>query len=340
LRSRRLIRRRGVALPLEQPRAQVSIDGVPVPGLVELEIDAGGCFLAGRFSAGFAIGAVPGFDVTYYAGLTSQNVLIEVAPDGLGYVTLLTGRVDAVRIDWTSNLASISGRDLTALLIDTEISQSFVNQTASQIAETVAGEHGLIPNVMPTTALVGQYYQLDHARTALGLNAHVATEWELLTALAQAAGFLVSVTGNTLNFGPPAAGVPVFITPGSLSSLSFDMITSLPGAATVKSWNCRNKSVVAETQGSGLMTTVIRPNLVQEQAQTLAQGHLQTLGQHRLIMQARMPADTVTAPGMQLLLAGVGGGLDQAYVVDAVTRRLNGRMGFVQDVRAHAAAVI
>ncbi len=329
-----------MALPLEQPRARVSIDGVPVPGLVELEIDAGGCFQAGRFLAAFALGAVPGFDVTYYAGLTSQNVLIEVAPDGLGYVTMLTGQVDAVRIDWTRRLASISGRDLTALLIDTEIAQSFVNQTASQIAQGIAGEHGLVPNVMPTTALVGQYYQLDHARTALGLNAHVTTEWELLTALALAEGYLVSITGNTLNFGPPQAPVPVFMTPGSMSGLSFDMITTLPGAATVKSWNCRNKSVVTETQGAGLMATIIRPNLVQAQAQALAQGHLQILGQHRLIMQARMPADAVLAPGMQLFLAGVGGALDQTYVVDAVKRRLDGRAGFVQDVRAHAAAVM
>lgn len=327
-------------MPLEQPRARVSIDGVPVPGLVELEIDAGGCFLAGRFLAAFALGAVPGFDVAYYAGLTSQNVLIEVAPDGLGYTALLIGQVDAVRIDWTSNLASIAGRDLTALLIDAEISQSFVNQTASQIAERIAGEHGLIPNVVQTTALVGQYYQLDHARTALGLNAHVTTEWELLTTLAQAEGFLVSVTGNTLNFGPTPVAAPVFITPGRLSSLSFDMITTLPGAVTVKSWNCRNKSVVTETQGAGLMATIIRPNQAQAQAQALAQGHLQTLGQHRLIMQARMPADTVLVPGMQLLLAGVGGALDQTYVVDAVTRRLDGRAGFVQDVRAHAAVVM
>lgn len=327
-----------MALPLEQPRARVSIDGVPVPGLVELEVEAGGSFLAGRFLAAFALGAAFGFDVGYYAGLTSQNVLIEVSLDGLGYATLLTGQVDAVRIDWGRKLASISGRDLTALLIDTEISQSFMNQTASQIAQTIAVGHGLAANVTPTMALVGQYYQLDHARTALGLHARATNEWELLTALAQAEGFLVSVVGSTLNFGPPLVAVPAFMTPGGCSQLSFDMITSLPGAATVKSWNCRNKSVVSETQGTGLMTTLIRPNLMQEQAQALAQGHLQILGQHQLIMQARMPADAVLAPGMPLFLAGVGGGLDQAYTVDAVTRRLDGKMGFVQDVRAHAAA--
>jgi hypothetical protein len=329
-----------VALPLEQPRGRVSVGGVVVPGLVTLEVDAAGYFLAGRFRAGFAMGAVPGFGGAYFAGLTNQSVVIEVAADGLGYRQILTGQIDAVRIDVLTNLAVICGRDLTAVLIDTEILESFVNQTASQIAAQIAAEHGLVPNVTPTSALVGQYYQLDHARTALGLNARVTTEWDLLTALALAEGFLVSVAGNTLTFGAPQVGTPVFVTPGNVSALSFEMITALPGAATVKSWNCRSKSVVTGTQGTGLMTTIIRPNLMQDQAQALARGHLQTLSQHQLIMQATMPGDATLAPGMTLVLAGTGMGLDQAYMVDAVTRRLGGKAGFVQDIRAHAAGAV
>jgi phage protein D len=327
-------------LPLEQPQAQVSIDGIPVAGLVELEVDAGGYFQAGRFQAGFAIGAAPVFGGTYFSSLTNQNITIEVAPDGVGFVTLLTGRIDAVRIDWVRNIAFLLGRDLTGLLIDTEITETYVNQTASQIAGTIADEHGLIPNITPTTTLVGQYYQRDHARTALGLNAHVTTEWELLTALAQEEGFLVSVVENVLNFGAAQIGSPIFITPGNLSALTFDMITALPGAVTVKSWNSRNKNVVAETYGTGLTTTIVRPNFTQTQAQNLAQNHAQILSQHQLIMQARMPGDTVLNPGMELVLGGTGMGLDQTYVVDTVRRRLDGKAGFVQDIRAHAAAAV
>jgi len=325
-------------LPLEQPRARISIDGVPIAGLVELEIDAGGYFLAGRFQVGFALSVTPAFDGTYFASLTNQNISIEVAPDGVGYVTLLLGRIDAVRIEWGRNIAFVFGRDLTGLLIDTEIAQSYVNQTASQIAGMIADEHGLVPNIIPTSMLVGQYYQRDHARMALGLNAHVTTEWELLTALAQEEGFLVSVAGNTLNFGAAEAGSPIVITPGNLSALTFDMITALPGAVTVKSWNSRSKNVVAETYGAGPTTTIVRPNLTQTQAKNLAQSHAQILGQHQLIMQARMPGDTMLNPGMQLALEGTGMGLDQIYVVDAVRRRLDGKAGFVQDIRAHAVA--
>lgn len=326
-------------MPLEQPRARVSIDGVPVPGLVALEVDAAGCFLASRFAAGFALDAAPEFGGGYFVGLSNQSVQIDVAPDGVGYSALLTGQVDTIRIDWGRKLAVVGGRDLTSLLIDSEISESYVNQTASQIAAEVAVAHGLTPNVTPTTALVGQYYQLDHARTALGGHAKLTTAWELLTELARMEEYLVSVVGSVLNFGPPQPGMPLFVTTGSLSALTFDMVTALPGAAMVKSWNCRSKSVVSGSSGSGQMTTIVRPNLLQAQAQALAQGHLQILGQHRLIMEARMPADATLAPGMTLMLGGAGMGLDQSYVVDAVARRLDGKAGFVQRVRAHAAVL-
>lgn len=328
-----------MALPLEQPYARVSIDGVPVPGLVECEVDAGGYLLAGRFMVAFAIGAAPGFGGTFFSGLTNQNILIEAGFGGIGYVPILTGRIDAVRVDWSRNISFIYGRDMAGVLIDTEIAQSFVNQTASQIAGTIAEEHGLIGNVTPTSALVGQYYQRDHARTALGLNANITTEWELLSTLAKEEGFQVSVAGNVLNFGVAKIGVPIVVTTQQLSTLVFDAVTALPGAVTVKSWNCRSKSMVSETYGAGLGTTIIRPNLMQSQAASLAQNHAQTLGKHQLVMQARMPADGSLAPGMRLVLSGTGVGFDQTYIVDAVTRRLNGRVGFVQDVRAHAMAM-
>lgn len=322
-------------MPFEQPQARVGIDGVLVPGLVDLQVDAPGCFMAGRFRAVFALGA--GFDAGYFAGLGNQDVQIDVAPGGFGYVTLMLGRIDAVRIDWLRRSATVCGRDMTSSLIDAEITESFVNQTASQIAEAIAGRHGLAANVAPTNALVGQYYQLDHAQISLGLNARVVTEWELLTALALAEGVGVSVTGSTLNFGPVVESAAVYVTPGRFSALAFDASTALPGAAAVKSWNCRSKSVVAAAQGSGLSTTLVRPNLTQAQAQSLAQGHLQMLGRHQLILQGEMPADVMLMPGMILVLAGTGSALDQSYVVDAVTRRLGGDAGFAQSVRAHAA---
>ncbi len=326
-------------MPFEQPRGRVSIDGVAVPGLVSLQVVAGGYFMAGRFRAGFALGADVAFGADYFSALTNQSVVIEAAPAGVGYNALLMGRVDSIRIDWLHRLVIVCGRDLTGLLIDTEIAESFVNQTASQIAVTIAGRHGLTPDVTSTAGLVGQYYQLDHARTALGVNARVTTEWDLLTALALAEGFVVSVAGDALNFGPPPAVMPVFLTPQNFMTMSFDMIVAMPGAVTAKSWNCRTKSVVAGTQGAGLTTTIIRPNLVQAQAERLAQGHLRMLGQHRMVLQGMMPGDVTLLPGMQIELAGTNSGLDQGYVVDAVTRRLDGKGGFFQDLMAHAVVV-
>ncbi len=327
-----------MALLFEKPQVRLSVAGVPVLGVVEVEIDAAAYGMAGSFRAIISLGFSPEFGAEYFANLTNQPVIIEVLLFSEGFETLITGRIDAIKIEWLNQTVEITGRDLTGILIDTEITESFLNQTASQIALTLASRHELVPNVTYTSSLVGQYYQLDHARASLGLNARVTTEWELLLSLALAEGFSVSVTGNNLNFGPPALMPSVLVTTGSFTSLNFDIITAIPSAAIVKSWNCRSKSVVAEIQGTGLAATIIRPNLTHDQARKLAQGHLQKLNQHQLVMQAFMPMELSLAPGLPLLMSGTGSTLDQTYIIDSVRRRLGGKSGLIQEVVAHAAA--
>ena len=64
-----------MALPVEQPRARMSIDGVPVGGLVALEVAPAGCFMAGRFRVPCALGGRVG----YFAALGKEAVIIEVS---------------------------------------------------------------------------------------------------------------------------------------------------------------------------------------------------------------------------------------------------------------------
>jgi hypothetical protein len=326
----------GVALPVEQPQLRLSIGGVPVPGAVSIEIESVAYFAADRFRIGFAIGAAPFATTAYFAALGMQTITIEAALSGFGYVMLLTGQIDNIQIDFSVNTATLTGRDLSAGLIDTEITETFVNQTASQIATTIAARHQLAANVTDTATPVGQYYELDHARSALGLNSRVMTEWNLLVALAQAEGFVLSVVGTTLNFGPQPPNTPVFATPQNFIDLTFDIATGLPSSATVKSWNSRNKAVVSEMQGTGTGTTIIRPNLTAAQAQAIAANHLTTLGAHGTILIGKMPADVMLTPGMQLVLTGTDSPLDQTYTVKTISRTLQARSGFIQTIRAYA----
>jgi phage protein D len=320
-------------LPAEQPQLRISVGGVPVPGVVSLEIESVGYFAADRFHAGFALAPA---GIAYFASLGLQEITIEAALGGFGFTNLLTGQIDNVRIDMLRNIALLSGRDLSARLIDTEISETFANQTASQIAATLAARHQLSANVTNTTTPVGQYYELDHARSALGLHARATTEWNLLAALAQAEHFALSVTGTVLNFGPPPAATAVAVTPQNFVSLSLDMAANLPGQASVKSWNSRNKQVVAQTQGSGAQTTLIRPNLTPAQAQSMAANHLATVQAHGVMLTGVMPADVTLMPGQQLVLNGTGSSLDQSYNIASVSRTFQNHSGFLQNIRAYA----
>src|SRR5258708_3913007 len=66
------------------------------------------------------------------------------------------GQVDEIEIDPVQNTIHVRGRDLTRVFIDTKTTQKWPNQTASQIATSLAKGHGLTPVVTATTTKVGK----------------------------------------------------------------------------------------------------------------------------------------------------------------------------------------
>lgn len=323
-------------MPLKQPSLRISIGDALVPGAIAFEIESVAYFAADRFWIRFAMGVAEFTSVAYFVKLGNQTITIDVTLNGFGFTNLLIGQIDNVRIDILANTATLTGRDLSARLIDAESSETFVNHTASQIAEVIASRHQLTANVTVTTTPVGQYYELDHARSTLGVNSRTTTEWNLLSSLAQVENFELSVVGTVLNFGPPVLSMPVFVGPGSFIELTLDIATNLPGGTIVKSWNSRNKAVFSQSEGTGLTTTIIRPNLTQVQVEQIAAGHLAVLSQHGTVLIGTMPADVAMVPGMQMSLAGTNSDLDQNYIIAKISRMLDARSGFVQTVRAYA----
>ncbi|MBU6448049.1 MAG: hypothetical protein KGQ26_00335 [Rhodospirillales bacterium] len=324
-------------MPLEQPRCRVSLAEAPIGGLVAVEVQGPGPFLAGRFRVVFAMGAPPAMGVDAFAALGNAPVTIEMSADGVGFVAVLAGKVENIRIDLATNTATLQGRDQTALLIDAEISESFLNQTGSQVAETIALRHGLTPNVTQTAQLVGQYYQIDHARNALNVGSRATTEWNLLCGLAEAEQFGVSVSGGALNFGPMTSTTQKPVTPESFTELQVDLVTMLPTAVAVRSWNTRSKRIVEQSAGGGVPTSLVRPNMTLAQASNYASSVLSMVRQHGKVLLGRMPGDTALGVGDSLLMTGTNSSLDDSYIVMSLVRRLNGREGFVQMVKAYAA---
>ena len=138
-------------------------------------------------------------------------------------ISLIQGEADTVAYDVLNRTVDVEGRDLTARLLDARTQETFSNQTASEIAETLAGRHGLTPNVSATSTLAGRYYSTEHDRITLGQFSRATTEWDLLSFLAAREGFDVFVAGQTLTFAPPSSNpATMSLTPDLCISLQLD----------------------------------------------------------------------------------------------------------------------
>ncbi len=324
-------------MPTELPEIRLTIGKVPVFGAVSVKLEQESYFCASRFSVTLAMGVPPLWQLADYAVLSLQTLTIEIASSPFGFVNVMTGQIDNVRIDCAAQCAVLSGRDLSARMIDTENAETFVNQTASEIATIIAGRHGLDANVVSTTAIVGQYYELDHARSALQLHSRAGNEWDLLVWLAQNENYYVSVTGTSLNFGPLQVLEPALISQQDFIELSIDVALTIPSSTKVMSWNSRNKIAVTQSAGDGTMTTtLVRPNLTSAQALDMANNHLATLARHVTVLEARLPGELDLLPGSPIYLSGTQSPLDQIYVIDGIVRELDAAHGFVETIRAYA----
>jgi len=311
---------------------------LPLAGALAARLEQAAFFRASRFSVALAMGEPPLWGIADYAALATQTITIELANSAFGFSPVMVGQIDNVSIDCGAQRVTISGRDLSARMIDAEITETFVNQTASGIAAIIAGRHGLSAEIVPTTAIAGQYYEIDHARTALATHSRTGNEWDLLVWLAQNENYVTAVTGTTLYFGPLPVLEPAVIRQQDCIALSFDRALSLPGSARVTSWNTRNKSVVTQTAGRGAsVTTLVKPNLSTGTALSLATAHLAALARHATIVDIKLPGELALTPSAPIFISGTSSPLDQIYTIAELVRELDVAGGFVETIRAYAA---
>jgi phage protein D len=350
-------------LPLSDTRdirLRILLDGIPVDGAVEAEVGTTGRRAAGWFHARLALGAEGNLTAAVLGATHAATIEVQIgvglAGAGGAWTSLITGPLDDITIDPIRGTAQLTGRDFSALFIDSLTAETFANQTSSEIVQTLALRRGLQPQVMPTRTPVGRYYQLGHDTSSLYQSSAVVTEWDLLQRLALAEGFELMVTGSMLVFGPPVASlVPVVwqASPGQSDLLDLRLERSLSLArdiaVTVQSWNAKQARMITQTArrsangiassrtAPGLHTTnyvLVRPNMTPDQAQTLATQTLADLSRHERVAHATMPGEVELAPGSSVLLTGTGTAFDQLYVVDEILRRVSARDGFTQTVRA------
>jgi phage protein D len=354
---------------LRQPRASIRVAGEAVTGWTEAEVSNNIFHDADGFSVTFAVSQLP---PNRGAGWFSQQTAIEIEifananpSDPANYSgsdadRLILGQVDDIDYDSVGTKLTVSGRDFTAKLIDTKSSEHFLNQTASQVAATLAGRHGLTPVVTATGARVGDYFKSDHSDLT-----QQQSEWELLTRLAEYEDFAVYVKGRELHFEakpsggaktypvqwhPPtnASAAPQAAAVGLKFSRSLTIVKGLK--VEVRSWNGKQKKAIVGawpktaqhtrpgTSGSSAADEQVYrytiAGLTPDQALKRAQSIYQQLASHAMKLDAELPGDAVLDCTMGIAISGTGTAWDQTYYPTEVKRTISAEDGFTMTVTA------
>src|ERR1700733_6426353 len=101
------------------PRLRLLANDQALIGACEAEVNSNNHYGADHFSAVVALGPDPWADARFWS--SESNILINVQfslDDGASFTSLIRGLVDMVSINPINGSVRISGRDLTAALIE------------------------------------------------------------------------------------------------------------------------------------------------------------------------------------------------------------------------------
>lgn len=343
------------------------VNGQAMP-FVSWETDANSHYQADTFRCVVAVSALPAnFGVAWWMAQDQLDVEIFVGfpADPVRFsasdlTSVFAGRVDDLQWDLPRGLLDLTGRDLTAVLIDTKTSEKYPNKTSSEVAQAIAAAHGLQAQVTATTAKVGKLYAIDHVRLQ-----DDRSEWDLLTWLAREEGFQVFVDGKTLHFQPvdaKAAPFAVKWTPapsdggwptfdGTNITLNHSLTLAKDIRVEISSWNLKTgKKVTAFAEAKRIRNRVTRnagkpvtptqiysrtiAGLDHEAAQKRAQQILAELSKHEMRLTIEGPADASLAITDTIQLSGTDTPFDQVYFPDSIARTFATEEGFRWHIEA------
>lgn len=338
-------------MPVRQPKLRILCNGTVVQSALSAVVMKNAYFQADTFSARFAFNADPRFGLAYWSDEQPPIVLdIQASLDGT-WVSLVLGQVDHVQPCVAQGVIEVEGRDfVTASLIDTITSRSYLNQTASGIVQQIASGHGYTADVEPTHELVGTYDGMDRNITGMVNGSRTTREWDLLCTLAQQEGYDAWTSGRTLHFRPPPNGQPFTVVYDQASPTSNVLTLTVEKAMSfardiaviVRSWNSQIGNAVHARAGASKATvnagearvyTFVRPNLTLDAAQSLANSIHQNMSRHEKTVTFARPGDFTLEP-RQLISLQMNSPFDGAYRIDRVEHRLSFTEGWMTTVKA------
>lgn len=324
----------------------------PMPGWIEWEVENNVFNEADKFSISFAVSGLPdNRQEDWFA--QQQEISVEIFagfpadPDNFDasqLTSLIYGMVDEMDFDPVSRTIHLSGRDLTARLIDSNVTTTWLNRASSDVATEIAGKYGLNPQVTPTNAMSGKYYD----QVVVNIQRQ-RTDWDLLSCLARMEKYDVYVSGHDLYFepSPNASEIEPYVlqwqnSPFVFNGISLNFSRSLTLArgaqVTVRSFHQRGQTITRSypesVAGNVQQYNYAIANLSSEQAYQEALTLHGEITQHEVKMSVSLPADNDLTTANVLLVTGTGTAFDQKYYPDSVTRRMSFEGGYTMSVSA------
>lgn len=357
------------------PRGIVRIGGMPVDGWIDWSVDESTYFDADTFSVRFAISKLPAeFSLAWFGAQT--EIFLEVltgfpqnpsAPTAAELTSLIYGRIDKAQVDPANGILTLTGRDLTAVFIDTKLTKQYSNQTASQIVTAIAAAHGISGNITTTRAIVGSPALSQVGTYSLRSTVHMTTsnsEWDLIAWLARESGFVAYAQGQTLYFGPdPLATAPPYLitwtpapTTGGAPSSNTEMLTFERDLTVVKGISVTAQSasflgpVITRSYPQAVRT--IKPGKASpfgptqsylftmpagknaQQVEAFAEAMYREIAAHAMIVHGELPGDIVLSKTIPIRVQGMGAPWDQVYFPRSIMRSMSGEDGFSMEFEA------
>lgn len=330
----------------------VAINGKLVTGILHLSVSSSNCYTADTFSVTFAIGPPPLCGIVFWASLSSAYLEITLTTGPASeLITLVTGKLDSMTIDPVNGTVSVEGRDLSASLVDNFSQRDFINQTASEIVDTVARNHGLDAVVSSTSGSVGRYVADNYTKLSLGQFSRFRSDWDLVVELARENSYDIFVVGQTLYFQPA-----VDIAFGSRRLYRSDyrsirlermLSTNITPSVRMQSWNCQNMvpyvsggalNIDGTDQASNMSTDADYlfsvPNLTSQQVDQSAARYGREVGRLRVVVVVEGPWDLTISLRTPLYIAETYSILDGPYHVESIDRHYTSSSGSSQTIRA------
>jgi len=297
--------------------------------------------------------------VKVYFGLLQQGQLATEVPTVGNSSLILTGQVDDIVMEaGPPGTITITGRDQTAVLVDTKTANHYLNMTSSEAVTSIAQQFGFTPKVTKTTTPIGKYFNNNYS----ALTGSIAY-WDFIIFLAQQEEFDAYLENGVLYFGPVEAdndptpwvfymqadpsGRP---TNGNVKTMQLHRSPSISKdiTVTVISHDSQNdRTIIASADRAGTylgassrsrsaattQSYVLRkPGLTAQQAQNMANSYLKEISKY----EREFTITIEGAPGLsvrkQVIIRNTDTSFDQKFYIRNIVRKWAPGSGFEMTV--------